>query len=911
MSQSAQNLTEQKKNKFPVPNWLIIVFFVAMAIILIGGLVNFYQRQSHQIYMRNANELKSIAELKVNQILQWREERISDIEIYSSNLLMGTIYESCQQVIVDENTHAELQAQFQLITNTEGYENIFITTCDGTLLFSAHKIDHPLENETLNIISQASNQQEIVFGDIYRSTYTNNLFIDIATPVFNEQNQTIMFLILRVDPNQTLFPIIQSWPTPSQTAETLIIRKDDDHVLFLNSLRHDASQPLTIEIPLSKTNVPAVQAIMGTSGVFAGVDYRGEDVLSEIHPIPGTNWYMISKEDESELLQERRSLSQYIIFMMVFSIILTISLAAYIFNRRQRILYSDLYLSEQIKNIAEEETRITLYSIGDGVITTDADGLITRLNPIAEELTGWQEEESIGKPISDIFRIINEQSRKSVVSPVQEVLQKGLIVGLANHTVLISKDGTERPIADSGAPIRNNKGEIIGVVLVFRDQTEERAVQKEKALLYDSLSASLDEIYIFDADTLRFRYANTGALNNLGYSLDEFSTLTPLDIKPDINFENFQELISPLQEDSKKMVVFTTSHQRKDGSIYPIETRIQLFTNEDEKVYLAVVQDITKKLAQEEKIRKSEEQYTQLFTEMEEGFALHEIILDENGKPIDYRFLDVNPAFEQQTGLYKKNIQYKTIREILPNIENYWIETYGEVTLERKSIKYENYSAPFDKWFSVSAFCPKEKQFATISIDITEQKKSAQAVVESEERFRSLFENMAQGVLYHNPAGEIVLANEAAKNILGLSQSELMGKTSSDSRWKSIHEDGSEFPAELHPAVVAQKTGKVINNVIMGVYNGIRQQYVWININAVPQFQRGEKIPYQTFVTIEDVTAQKIAEDTLKQQLDELRRWNEVVLGREGRVLELKQEINKLLELLGKPPKYTSAMKGE
>jgi PAS domain S-box-containing protein len=127
---------------------------------------------------------------------------------------------------------------------------------------------------------------------------------------------------------------------------------------------------------------------------------------------------------------------------------------------------------------SQEEFRATLYSIGDGVITTDKKGLVKQLNPVAEALTGWKETDAKGKKLEEVFNIINEETRSTVESPVSKVLKKGLIVGLANHTLLISKNGTEIPIADSGAPIKNRKGEIDGVVLVFRDQTEERANDK-------------------------------------------------------------------------------------------------------------------------------------------------------------------------------------------------------------------------------------------------------------------------------------------------------------------------------------------------------------------------------------------------------------------------------------------------
>ncbi len=127
---------------------------------------------------------------------------------------------------------------------------------------------------------------------------------------------------------------------------------------------------------------------------------------------------------------------------------------------------------------SEEMLRATLYSIGDAVISTDAEGRVVGMNPVAVALTGWSEQAATGQPLDTVFRIVNEQTGQPVDSPARVVLKEGRIVGLANHTLLIARDGRQIPIADSGAPIRNAAGDTAGVVLVFRDQTEER-----KALL--------------------------------------------------------------------------------------------------------------------------------------------------------------------------------------------------------------------------------------------------------------------------------------------------------------------------------------------------------------------------------------------------------------------------------------------
>lgn len=152
---------------------------------------------------------------------------------------------------------------------------------------------------------------------------------------------------------------------------------------------------------------------------------------------------------------------------------------------------------EQLRQ-SEERFRVTLASIGDGVIATDEQGRVTFMNAVAEKLTGWRTEEASGLPLESIFRIFNEVTRQPVANPVARVIEKGCVVGLGNHTTLIAKDGTEQPIDDSAAPIRRHNGSLAGVVLVFRDASKQRAGEMSARMLTAFVESSEDAIYSTD-----------------------------------------------------------------------------------------------------------------------------------------------------------------------------------------------------------------------------------------------------------------------------------------------------------------------------------------------------------------------------------------------------------------------------
>ena len=161
---------------------------------------------------------------------------------------------------------------------------------------------------------------------------------------------------------------------------------------------------------------------------------------------------------------------------------------------------------------------------------------------------------------------------------------------------------------------------------------------------------------------------------------------------------------------------------------------------------LAVSRDLTEAKLADEALRKSEERYRSLFNGMTEGFALHEIICDEKNEACDYRFLEINPAFERLTGLKRENVMGRLVSEVLPGIEPYWVRTYGAVALTSQPVQFENYSSALNKHYEVFAYCPAPRQFAALFMDITDRKRAEEALKESEAKYYNLFKNMTEEV---------------------------------------------------------------------------------------------------------------------------------------------------------------------
>jgi two-component system cell cycle sensor histidine kinase/response regulator CckA len=628
------------KRPFTLPIKTLLLVMIA-AVIACGAWL--YRVQDRSMRKDVEEQLLSIARLKVDQILAWRTERLEDgAKITQRPLLAQRMAQLLTHPLTQD---PDLLAELRIIQHEGEYTNILLVDREGRVRLSTNG-ESTVPSDYLSALSRAMGEGKPVLFTSLNAEQDNPMpYLSVIAPIFSGTDQTPQILgavILVSNPSRFISPLLRTWPTPSRSAEILLVRKAGDDVLFLSPLRHKADQATHLRISLNRADLPAAMAIQGHKGIVEGRDYRGIRVVAAIMPIPGSAWYLVAKMDANEAFAARR-------FRRALMLALLSSLAATAFviilvawQREKKNYYRELYRSEAALRVNAQRHSITLKAIGDAVIAVDAAGHVELLNPAAETLTGWRHEEARGKPLDEIFRIVDEQSRTEVENPVARVLREGMVVGLANHTVLIAKDGTQRPIADSGAPIRDEQGQITGVVLVFRDQSEERAYRKEirdSEKKYRSLYNSIrDAIMVADINR-RIIDCNPAFIDLFGYLPEEVIGQETLVLyENESAYRSIGKSIGAHRGDYSEFMV-TINYKKKTGEIFPGETSVY-FLRDDQGEFIGLIgliRDVTRR-------RQDEAERERLMTAIEQTNEM--VLITDAAGTIQY----VNPAFETVTG---------------------------------------------------------------------------------------------------------------------------------------------------------------------------------------------------------------------------------------------------------------------
>lgn len=489
--------------------------FILILIILSAGVITtgyfFYTRYENNYKIEVESRLSAVADLKVDEIMHWRQERLSDASLFYRNDNFYARVRSYFKTPDDADARAKLRTWLVKLQATSQYDRVFLLDSRGIVRMSLPEELGPISAHLTLRAGDMLRTKEPIFEDFYRDEDDGRIYLAVLVPVIDGGNESraIGALIMNIDPEKYLYPFIKRWPTLSRTAETLLVRREGNDVLFLNDLKFEKGSALNLRSSLARKEMPAVQAALGRRGTMEGRDYRGVAVIADVRPVPDSPWFMTTHMDISEVYEPLKERLWVLVGFVV----------------------------------------VLLFGAGSSM------GLI------------WRRQRE------EYYRIQHE--------------------------------------------------------------TETRYTA-ERARLLDTLEKSLSEIYIFDAGTLKFLYVNDGARRNLGYTLEEIKSLTPVDLKQEFSEESFRALIRPLVLGEKEKLQFYTSHKRADGSFYPVEVHLQLIGGEGETMFLAVIIDITERQQAQEALKNSEEKYRKLVDNAPVGIYK---------SSLDGRLLYVNKAF--------------------------------------------------------------------------------------------------------------------------------------------------------------------------------------------------------------------------------------------------------------------------
>ncbi len=794
---------------YGLARWLWVAVFAVAALALVAGGYGYYRSETERIRTEKYQEIAAIGKLKVGQIEQWRQERLGDVRRSSKAPFLAQAIQEWLRDQTNTALRAKLQARFDLEQTEKGYADVLLLDTQNRVLLSASTQPHPLSPTAKQVIEQCLANLTPMLSDLYRCPQ-GMVHIDAVAPILGAEGRPIAVLVLRSDAESLLYPLIQSWPTPSRTAETILVRRAGDDLLFLNDLLHRSDSALSLREPLTRHDLPAVQAVLGKEGMFQGRDYRGVDVLADLRPVAESPWFMVAKVDASEILAEANYRGAIVVLFVALFILLAASVTAYGYRFRQTRLYQDLYRSEREQRAALGEFRTTLYSIGDAVITTDTGGLVKQMNRVAEQLTGWRETDATGKPVDEVFHIVNEETRSKVEDPVARVLREGVVVGLGNHTLLMAKDGTERPIVDSGAPICDDSGFITGVVLVFKDQTQEREAQKALQESEERLRLFIEHapsaLAMFDR-TMRYLAVSRRWIND--YHLGD------RDIVGHSHYEMFPEIpdrwkaVHQRGLEGEVLRADDDCLERTDGAVQWLRWEVRPWYTAQGGIGGIVIftEDVTARKKAEEALRISEDRYRAIFDNASVGIDM----VDAEG-----RFLQVNNALTQMLGYSRDELLNMTFLDVSHPDDVQLSRQYhdrmaqgeaGPYRVQKRYLKKDGRVVWADAY--VSSLRDSTGGYAgTIGVisDITQRV----AAEEERERLALAIEQAAEVVEITDVDGNIQYVNPAFEKVTGYTRSEAVGR---NPRFLKSGEHDKEFYKQLWDTIKRGQvwSGRLVN----------------------------------------------------------------------------------------------------
>jgi PAS domain S-box-containing protein len=730
--------------------WILILIFLFLITSIFITASFYYRFQQRRIVDERQNELAAIVDLKIQQITQWRNERVVDAEIIFENTFVAHQIQSYFQSPNELNRKNEVSSWLHSFLKNNEYQAVYLLDTSGTVRLSSLTFADPLGTPVQNLIKEAIVRKKILLSDFQRTNDSSKVYLALITPLLMTRQNTstvVGVLLLRIDPDKILFPLIQLWPTPSLSSETLLIERDGDDVVYLNELRHQKNIPSILRLPISNEKLPAAMAVRGIEGIVEGIDYRGVPVLAVMRRISDSPWFMVSKVDQEEVFAPLQ-LEAWLIGGMI--IILILGSGAFLGfwwrNKQYQAKVERLALLKHFEYLVKYANDI--------YILANEDLKIVEVNDRALEVYGYTRSELLSLKVSDLYIMNSSDLPRQLKVDIEQN-------GATFESIHRKKDGSTFPIELSIRLIEiEGKKFFQGII---RDITERKKAEdilresEEKFRTFAEQSPNM----IFINHNGRVVYANAKCEEQIGYTKEEFYS-------PDFNFLKITapESIGLLKEMFSKhtrgeeVPAYEYALLTKQGKRVEVIITTKLIPYENGKAILGIITDITERKRAEQELQESEEHFRTVIENASVGTCL---------VGVEGKFLTVNHAMQELLGYSEDELRQFTFSDVT-YIEDREIgysllqrTLSGELkkfTIEKRYIHKDGHPV----WGLVSSSLirdsnGKPKYFITHVQDITERKRTEQEVQQSFSLLQATFESTADGILVVDRVGNITNYN--------------------------------------------------------------------------------------------------------------------------------------------------------
>ena len=485
--------------------WMQAGLLLTLLALLAGGLW-LHRVQAEAMRFEVERELTAIARLKAHQISEWRADQLEDAATLSQDPYLLTAISTFLAAPTAEH-RSDLRGRFATLARQHDIEDILLVDQAARVQLRLGGLSGHPEQWYQPAVHTALAGRRPVFVDLHRGPLSDIPHSSTVTPLFDDAGrgrQPLGCLVLVNGDSRFLFPLLQVWPTSSRSAETLLVRRDGEEVLFLAGTRHQGDAALNLRLPLADNGPVSVQAVQGRTGYVHGRDYRGVEVAAVLLPIVDTPWLMVAKIDRDEAFAGWRLHSRLLLALLAALAALVAIGGLVLWQRQEKTHYRALYQAEAATRAALEHRGIILEAVGDGVIAVDVEGRVDLLNPAAVAFTGWTGEAARGHLVEEVVNLVDSVTGAPLPNPARTALTTGgPATPVDDQALLVARGGDRFQVAVAATPLPAGDG----AVLAIRDMTQSsrlrQTMRHERRILKLFVDHAPAAIAMFDAQ-LRF-----------------------------------------------------------------------------------------------------------------------------------------------------------------------------------------------------------------------------------------------------------------------------------------------------------------------------------------------------------------------------------------------------------------------